>query len=159
MLKQYMPDVSVFTPERINNACKTTLVYFIAEAFALCPEEIFWTSHKIKSILEPMSHRSQIGLPIAVKQELLTNKYSDLLNGLIEGQQGYRGAPEALQASVQDWSQMLASSVRNTYSLRPLEDLPLTQQFAGILTELGVGASHNPRYSVYLPSAVRSQMK
>lgn len=152
-------DMSVFTPERVNNACKTTLVYFIAEAFALCPEEIFWTSHTIKGILQPMAHREQIGLPTAVKQELLDGKYSTLLDSLISGEQGYRGVPEALQASVQDWAQTLAASVRNTYELRPLEDLPLTQQFEGLLTELGVGSTQNPRYSVYLPSAVRSHMK
>lgn len=150
---------TLFSPERVNSACKTTLVYFIAEAFALRPEEVFWTSHKIKEILRPMTHRNYIGLPTAVKQELIDGKYSRLLDSIVSEEQPYRGVPEVLQASVQDWAQTLASSVRNTYELRPLEDLPLTQQFAGLLTELGVGNPNNPRYSVYLPSAVRNHMR
>lgn len=142
------------TPYRkVSNAVRTVLVYTIADVFSLEDEETMWVAYQVGRVMEPLINAKPRAIPLPVKRELESGIYSRLL---VEGNSKARQADgTTVQASIQDWSQVLADIVIQSYNLRPLMDATIVASFTGILKELGVGHKDNPRASKYLPTAVR----
>lgn len=138
---------------RVSSAVKTVLVYTISDSFGLDDTETIWVSYQVARVLEPLINARPKAIPLPVQKELDSGIYSKLL--LRGGFKAGREDGTSTQASVQDWAQVLADLVIQSYHLRPLVDATIVASFIGILTELGVGNRDNPRASNYLPNAVR----
>lgn len=141
---------------RVSKSLRTVLVFTISDAFGLEEEEAFWVSFQVNKVLEPLWSARPRAIPLPVKRELENGIYSRLL--VEKGREGRECDGETTQASIQDWAQVLAELVTETYTLRPLMDATIVAHFVGILRELGVGAKGNPRASNYLPNAVRHKL-
>lgn len=144
----------------VYKALRTVILWTISDAFALCELESMWTQVQIDNLLSPQQRAKPKNIPLAVQRELSAKLYSTLLSEMV-GVNEHKARKEngqSLQASVQDWSRVLADMVTQTYELRPLIDASIVGEFTGILTELGVGDPQNPRASLYLPNAVRERL-
>lgn len=142
----------------VVNAVWKVITFTICDVFALTEPEQHWVSYKVRTALLPYMGRPWGVLPNAVKCELDTGEYSRRLNTLSKSsypQEEDLDGPTKT-ASPQEWAQALGDVAIKTFQARQITDFAFIGTIAGILAELGVGASTNPRGSSYLPTSVRA---
>ena len=141
-------------------ALRVVLVYTVADAFALCPEEITWLGLHVGSLLAPFTDTMPEKLPVAVRQEMMSGSYTDMLARIERN--GFAtpvGDPAAMSASVDDWTNVLMRMVTECYSLSPVNEVQMRAATRDILDSLGVGHRQNPRPGRYLPVSVRYESR
>lgn len=153
--------VPLVSPTEVSRALRTAILYIIVDAFDLTEQEEEIVLAQLVEILRPVERQMPRAIPLPVKRELEEGLYTRMLaarrsNGYVPKPRAVDGS--TLQASVQDWSQVMADMVTQTYELRPLVDASIIGAFTGILLELGVGIKGLQRASKYLPTAVRHKL-
>ena len=152
-----------YSPEEVNSAMVTVMTARISESFVLRPEEAMWLHMHIEQILSPYASTNYKSIPAGAKVELETKEFTAKLNTIIQFDQSKKSAQDtlALQASLQDWAQVIAEPVLEMYgaNMRTMDRISLTARFAGVLSELGIGDSENPRKSIEVPTDVKTALR
>lgn len=143
-------------------AFRVVLAHAISDAFALSTEESLWVRHHLAEALKPLETLTPSRIPIAVRKELLEKSYSKSLD--MSDMSNIPAMPlahdgETSSASLADWTGVLMETITHCYSLRPMTESLIYGRINGILREIGVGDTANPRASRYLPNAVKARLR
>lgn len=139
------------------NAIRTVVNYTLSTAFDLVAEESLWVGWHLQEILHPLKNFHPTGRQAAVKQEIDTRHYSNLLfernkeRGTI-----HRRNDDVKYASLDDWTEAITEIIFASYpDLRPMIKARIIGSISGLLYELGVRNDEKGRASLYLPGALR----
>ena len=140
---------------------RTVILFTVADAFGLVPEETMWVGYHLDDILSPLMGRTPGSVPLAVRQEMLEGNYTRELN-LIDARDNRAATavwdPNAVHATVNDWAAVTMQMITECYQMRPLEESAMHGKIVGLLRELGVDDPKNPRPARYLPNDVRHRL-
>ncbi|MBC9706693.1 MAG: hypothetical protein H9W81_17420 [Enterococcus sp.] len=134
---------------------RTVITFTITDVFDLTPDESFWLSYQINSLLEPFESITPIVIPTAVSHELTTRQYSTYLSDRTNG--GYAPRSEDVEeTNLTDWTEVFMEMLCSAYPcMAPMQEAAIRGKMTGLLMELGVGIEKSPRGALYLPNAVR----
>lgn len=148
--------VNSYSPPQVAAALRTIITYTITDVFDLTPEETLWASYHINEMLKPFENMVPKSVPIAVTQELASREYSSRLSQKNNGSFNDVANNNIENASLEDWVSIFMDMITQSYyPLRPMIEATIRGRISGLLLELGIGAQHNPRGTLYLPNAVR----
>lgn len=139
-------------------AWRTVLVWQITEAFDLREEEALWTGYHLEIALEPLLDAVPREVPLAVRQEMLSGTFTQLLERRWRARRTgatVQTSSRVASANRSDWVEVFAGPITAVYSMRPMDEALLRGRIEGVLTELGVGDPVQPRPSTYLPEELR----
>lgn len=140
---------------------RTVFLYLLADAFDLVDTEVLWAGYHLDTIFAPLVDHTPHAVPLAVRREVNDGTYSRLME-LREQARVIRGDvvhdPLVLQASADEWADMIIEQVASCYNLRPITESAMRGHMIGLLTELGVGSSANPRGATFLPTDLRLKL-
>lgn len=142
-------------------ALRTVVLFTLADAFALVPEETMWADHRLADILAPLTAFEASSVPLAVRQEMLEGNYRHALEA-IGRRNPHTSTPvwdkEAVKATAEDWAGVTMQMVTECYTLRPLDESAMHAKLLGLLRDLGLDHPYNPRPARYLPNDVRYRL-
>lgn len=144
-----------YTRQEVLDAIRAVTVYTIADVFNLKPEEVFWTSHHIDKALQIYADSPLYSMQVPVSYELASNEYSKKIKIFITG--GVQ--PKATLAGKKridliDWATVISNIATESFNDRPLKHSSYMGNVMGVLSELGVGDTKNPRNSNYYPNTI-----
>lgn len=144
-------------------AFRTVTLHTITEAFDLNAWESMWVGFHLDQILEPLMETLPHTVPLAVRQEMLDETYTRLLElrdrpaVRYTGQKASKSA-SLLAATADEWADVITDQIVSCYTLRPLVEDGIRGSIVGLLRELGVGDTKNPRSAVFLPNDLRVRL-
>lgn len=139
------------------HAIAVVINYTISDTFDLTMEESIWTGWILQDVLQPLSEIHTESIQAAVKQELSTFIYSNMLferdqeRGSIHKQM-----KNVKYASLDEWTKAITEIIFASYpDLRPMVAARIIGSISGLFTELGLTNDKTSRASLYLPTTVR----
>ena len=142
-------------------AMRTVILQVVTEAFDLYDEERLWLGYHLDNLFAPLLELTPHAVPLPVRQEMLDGTYTRLLelrNVAKKHNPEQKFNKQVLQASSEEWVEVLLSPVFSSYQLRPLVESSMRGQMLGLLHELGVDDLNNPRPTMFLPSDLRLEV-
>jgi hypothetical protein len=137
---------------------RTVFLYLLADAFDLTDSEILWAGYHLDTIFAPLLDQAPHAVPLAVKREVFDGTYTRLMELRSRARLSRADTthdPNVLQATADEWADMVMEQVTSCYSLRPITESAMRGHLIGLLTELGVGTPDNPRGATFLPTDLR----
>lgn len=143
-------------------AFRTVLLHTITESFDLNSWESLWAGYHLDGMLAPLVESMPHTVPLAVRQEMLDGTYTRLLElrdrAKVQSTGRSGKGNTALSASADEWADIITDQITACYDLRPITEDGIRGQVVGLLRELGVGDSRNPRASAFLPNDLRIRL-
>ena len=143
-------------------AFRAVLLYTLTYAFDLSEDEIVWTGYHLDTILAPLLEMKAHTVPFAVRQEMLDGAYTRLLELKISKERKQANKLETTvkteQASLEIWVDTLLTPIEISYPLSGAAEAELRVGISGLLQDLGIGITANPRQAVFLPVDIRSRI-
>jgi hypothetical protein len=142
-------------------AIRTVILQIVTEAFDLYDEERLWLGYHLDNLFAPLLELSPHAVPLPVRQEMLDGTYTRLLelrNIAKKHSRETKIDKKVLQASAEEWVEVLLSPVFSSYQLRPLTESSMRGQMLGLLNELGIDDPETPRPATFLPNDLRLEV-
>lgn len=143
-------------------AFRTFFIYTLVSAFNLSEEESLWVGYRLDTILSPLLKTKPETVPFPVRQEMLKNTYSFLLeqrsriNKLDVKPEMFNN--NVLTANLNEWVESLMMVLNMSYNLPPVVEIKIKSELAEMLASIGVGSVVAPRMSTHLPHDLLSNL-
>lgn len=139
-------------------AFRIIFIYTISSSFNLNEEETIWVGYQLDTILSPLLRYKPMNVPFPVRQEMLKQTYSYLLeqksrnNRMMIDSQKFSN--KALIAELNDWVDALMNVLTMSYNFKPVDEIKIRGELSVLLSSLGVGALVSPRMASHLPKDI-----